>query len=117
MERYLVHAYEGWYGGMHGIEEWFISEGTRQEAFQDGCDASYDLMENHEVISSFYDEARSETDDKDDIEDYVAEMVDENVAVDLYLIREDTGHTTRELEFLLDDLGGEDFIQKYCEEI
>jgi len=117
MERYLVHAYEGCFGGMHGIEDWFISEGTRQDAFQDGCDASHDLMENHGVISDFYDDARSEIDDEDGIEEYVAEAVDENVCVDLYLIRDDTGHTTRELEFLLDDFGGEEFIEKYCEEI
>jgi hypothetical protein len=117
MERYLVHVYENMYGGMHGIERSFVTKnGTKKEFYEVGAEISRELMESYGIIDQFYDDAKSELEDDDAIEEYVEEMIEDNICVDIYPIRKENDSLSgEELQDILDSEGVNYFINEYCD--
>ena len=82
MAIYLIHACEQNYGGMHGIEDWDIIEGTRKEAENIAENMSIDVMYSYSFISDELAEEAKEYARADgvaelDWEDRVAEIEEE----------------------------------------
>ena len=82
MAIYLIHACEQSYGGMHGIEDWDIIEGTRKEAENIAENMSIDVMYSYSFISDELTEeaeeyARADGVTELDWEDRVAEIEEE----------------------------------------
>lgn len=57
---YVIHAYEGLYGGTHGMEDFRLFKGSESEAEAVAIYMSYDVMDSYNCIYSALEEQASE---------------------------------------------------------
>lgn len=94
MTRYVVHAYENTYGGLHGMENWFyLDTNSMNEVDEAATQASYEVMESYScIMESLEENARFACEDPDDEEEY-EQMLDEeceyNVAYNVYMLNDE----------------------------
>lgn len=84
MAIYLIHACDQTYGGLHGIEDWDIIEGTKQEAESQAENMSIEVQYNYDFIASMLREdaeeyARNDGVSELDWEERISE-IEENLA-------------------------------------
>ena len=102
---YYIHAFEATYGGLHGIEDHYVYDGTYGEAESIACDLSIDVMDQHGIDPS-----------DGEADDFYHEAYEDNIAYGIYKIKpekEKLGEV--ELTDLAFHLGSEYFIKEYCE--
>lgn len=124
MARYVVYACEQMYGGLHGMNEVFVTEACSEADVNEiALDASYDVMGSYSAIyedleNEIAEIAESEHIDEDDV-DTLDELRDqvyaENVDYAYHLINEDVAgiFTTKQLDKMASD-NYESFIETYC---
>lgn len=121
---YAVIACEDMYDGMHGMVDYFVIEGTEEDAYREGETASYDIMQEYgciweDIEESAKDRLEYEGEDEDEVdgelyERLLDEVMRDDVVVEVYPI---TKETTRSIEQLNDEFYNdpETFIREYCE--
>lgn len=113
---YLIHAFEGIFQGLHGIEEWDIVDcASEEEAYEIMEQMSYELMDQYNDVMHEL-EAVIEydtTDDMDqsDIDQLTEEVYAENVGGEIWKI--DPNKIT---DFLMEKCkrDPDEFVHKYC---
>ena len=118
MKKYAIYAYDNTYGGLHGYENYAIAD------FEDLKEAEMIAAEiSREVINDFglienemEDYINSEDYDEEASYEYEDELIEEDIAYDIYEIVDTKGLSDGELEnkFYNDK---EDFIKNYCKMI
>ncbi len=111
MNKYLIHAMEQNYHGLHGIKTYCIAEANNErELYDDAEMASREVMESYgEIMEDIYEAA-------DNDEEMVETLIEENIEYYIYKIKDDVNKTLRELDEEVWNLGIETFIEEYCEE-
>ena len=117
---YAIHAYDEFFGGMHGVEEYEVIKAENdEEANLFAEDLSRELIEMYgmhmetgwgqEAIDNGYPEGTS------DYERYIEERAEDDIAYSVYEITKETNLPIKELANLL-QADPEDFIKEYCAE-
>ena len=101
-KRYFIYAYEEFYSGLHGIYDYCFYYGTERQACDIGYEMSYDLIESYSFL---------ELCDEDATEDEREEAIQEDIAYEVWELREDAP-SDEELEEL--NLDPESYISDYC---
>jgi hypothetical protein len=110
--RVFIHAYEGQYCGLHGIEDLTCTEvNSVEEAYEIGKEMS------EEVISSFglEDEWLAEEDESEDCTDYGTYAEFYGLEYEIYKIKDEVHLSIEELDALCFQYGKDLFINEYCE--
>lgn len=115
---YLIHAYEGVYGGLHGMETSMIVRCTLREAEDIATDESYGIMQSYSCIyNSFAESAGDEGLEEGtyEYEEFIEQCMAENVS---YSIWEVVGRENEDLEVLEEEFQNSpyEFIEKYCKD-
>lgn len=112
---YAVHACEGRYCGLHGIESYaVIKADNEEEVIQYAQEASTEVIEDF-VINEFYEELEAEGLDEEDFEFELESMIAEDIAYDYYKITVPTDLPLEELDRLYYN-DPEEFLDKYCKD-
>lgn len=85
---YAVKIYEQIYGGMHGIQIEEVVDADCLEDVEIYCqETSVELQQDYNILEKMdvYDQAREETDNEDDYEQYLDDWLNENAAYEIYL--------------------------------
>ena len=124
--KYVIHAYEQSYGGLHGIENWRVVESNcYSDVEQEAIDMSIGVMESYDFIQEeltskacFYCEC-----DLCDVENgYIDEgvfdsafedAIYENVAYEIWEVKENSEFSVLEINHMLAD-DPNSFVEKYC---
>lgn len=112
---YLIKAYEGIYYGLHGIISYAVVETTYDGATDIARDMSYDLMESHSNLfyEDFKNDAESEGLEGEELDSYIEECYEENIAYEIYEVigrdDEDVDDLDKEMARYPDR-----FIKEYC---
>ena len=114
--RYAVKIYEQIYGGMHEIQVKEVIEADCLEDVKIYCqETSIELQQDYNILEEMgvYDQAREDTDNEDDYEQYLDDFLNENAAYEIYPIINSEDKTSEQLsiEFYYDP---EYFMVKYC---
>ena len=99
---FAIHAYEGIYQGLHGMEEYAVVDVDTEEQAEDiASEMSYEVMDSYYCIISAFEESASIYFEEGSREwnDFIEQARDENVAYDILEITGDTqGKSTSDLE-------------------
>lgn len=107
MERYIVYAYENCYGGLHGMYDIDIIEGEYEEVESLAEEMSYKVMDDYNCIEDYLEE--------NDNDEYPIEAVRaENVAYEIFQVRNDILLTTDELHEKIAKENIDTIRAKYC---
>lgn len=116
----LLYACEQNFGGMHGIEDYCVSEysdGTDLDKIyrEDIIPMSFEVMDSYSfIMEDIYEEALEWADEgTDEYYDVVDELMHQNVSGFVRVITNDDGKSTTELDGELSDLGVECFMERY----
>lgn len=116
---FAIHAYEGIFGGLNGMEETAIIDvNTLKEAEDYAIEMSYDVMNSYLCIQeAFEEDAISEgfEEQTQEWEEFIEECRAEDVAYDVWRILDTKGKTREELEKEFHN-DKENFIKKYCKD-
>ena len=110
--RVFIHAYEGQYCGLHGIEDLTCVEvNSIEEAKEIGREMSED------VITSFglEDEWLAEDDESEDCTDYGTYAEYYGLEYEIYKIKDEVDMSIEELDSKCAYLGDKMFVEEYCE--
>lgn len=115
---FAIHAYEGTYGGLHGIESFRVIQcDSRENAEQLAQEDSVEVMYSYgDIVDSFRQEAEDEglEEGTEDFEAYIGECIDGNVAYEVYEVVNPVGSLEEmETEFYNDP---DEFIKEHCRE-
>lgn len=109
MNIYLIHAYEGKYGGLHGMESCDIVEtDNEQEVNELGYSMSIEVMESYYEITDWLEEEAAECGyDKgtDEYDQALENVYDENVIYEYW--RLSNKHTLEEYQQMLANSNGD----------
>lgn len=113
-----ILAYDGIYGGLHGMNNHRIIEcETIEEAIYFARSDSAEVMYDYDVVEEFETDAEEEGIERDseEWEDYIEERIQENIDYELYEVVKDIYPIDEmELDFFNDD---ETFIKEHCREL
>ena len=112
MKRYFVYAYDQSYGGLHGMHEWCFMEGTYTEAMLYGAEMSANVIDSYSDIRYSLFECEDEEIYERYSEEEINEIIEEDIAFDIYEVRDDAP-SLEELEAMY--LDPETFIKEYCQ--
>ncbi len=126
MSKFVIHAYESIYGGLHGMDKWFIEEGRHEsDVYSDADEASRDVIRFYDCIfDKLLDRAENNASyiDYDDVRDAILcrleDEIDNDIAYDVWELN-DAGYvlynTMSEAEVdtkLYNEQ--EEFVAQYC---
>ena len=123
MKKYLIHAMENKFQGLHGIESLIVVEYDNiSDVYED---ASYHSEEVMTQYGSILDELEEEADElcqewygddysTDQFDDVYYDLICENKCYYIYQIRDEVTLSCEELENKAFHLGAESFIEKFC---
>lgn len=123
MKKYIVHAYEQSYGGLHGIETWFAIEGELLDVENRAAEESKELMLSYSFIeddllekANFYSGYDSE-DILDEVQKeewnfFLEDAIEENVAYSIWEVDIDNYDIAQINKMLTED--AESFVSKFC---
>ena len=119
MNIYLIHAMEGIYHGLHGMEDACIMEAeSRDELESIGSQMSLDIMESYgDIEEMLLENARSEAEfmgvdeleDSDEFENILNEEYGENIEYYIYQLSKE--YSVEEYEDMLSIYGAEEVIK------
>ena len=110
MSIYLIHAYEGRYGGLYGIEDWNIVTAANLEQAKDiARDMSIDVIESY-IGDELYNEAEEEAEYREtEVDELYNELIEEEIAYDIWEL--DSKYTIGQYDKMLEDNDYEVLIQ------
>ena len=112
-KKYFVYAYDGIYGGLHGMYDWVFMEGTYEEAEDYGIEMSRDVIDSYsEIRQSLFDYEDEEEIYERYSEEEIEEIIQEDIAFEIYEVRDDAP-SFKELEAM--NLDPESYIKEYCQ--
>ena len=116
---YVVRAYEQIYSGMHGMEDWFVTDADDlDDVEEEAREASFDVIASYgEIYESFESDAELNglEEGTDEWEAFIEESEHEDVAYDIWEVMTDK-YTFDEIdEFLSRDPDG--FVDEYCQPV
>lgn len=123
MKKYLIHAMENRFQGLHGIESLIVVEYDNiSDVYED---ASYHSEEVMTQYGNILDEIEEEADElcqewfgddysTDQFDDVYYDLICENKCYFIYQIRDEVTLSCEELENKAFHLGVEIFIEKFC---
>ena len=117
---YVIHAFEGIFQGLHGIEIWDICDcSSEEEAYEFMQEDSFILIEEYQDVKDELEEEieRNITEDMDqaDIDELTEKIYAENVSGEVFKInKEKTKDLTFRDLFIKLKNDPDDFITKYC---
>ena len=123
MKKYLIHAMENKFQGLHGIESLIVVEYDNiSDVYED---ASYHSEEVMTQYGNILDEIEEEADalcqewfgddySTDQFDDVYYDLICENKCYYIYQIRDEVTLSCEELENKAFHLGAEMFIEKFC---
>ena len=114
---FAIHAYEQWYDGLHGIENYEVIEAENFQEVEDYAESlSRDLIDDYNIVkeAGWYDEIKNATnltDEDDEFYDALEDYIDSDIAYDIYWLKE----TNQSLEALNEMYSNnpEKFLKKY----
>jgi len=119
MNIYLIHAMEGMYHGLHGMEDACIMEAeSRDELESIGSQMSLDIMESYgDIEEMLLENARSqaefmgvdEYEDTDEFENILNEEYGENIEYYIYQLSNE--YTVEQYEDMLSKYGAEELVK------
>ena len=119
---YAIHAREGIYQGLHGMERFIVEDHISDDfAFDSASEASLDIMDEYsDIADELQDQVESYREDNDYevSEDEAWDLVKhENIDFNIYKIKE--CYQTEDpmtLEYIFEE-DPDSFIEKYCDEL
>lgn len=115
--KYVIHAYEQMYSGLHGIEDYTFEEGDLKFIEETARELSFELMESYEfIVNDLHERAEfySGTDDDEEAEEFQESLdaaYEENVGYTIYLLEDDLSDE-EVLELLAND--PETLVRDHC---
>lgn len=103
-KRYFIYAYDGMYGGLHGIYDYDFDECTLHQAEERGYEMSYYVIESYSFI-------QEELCGEDASEEEINEAIQEDIAYEVWELRDDAPSFI-ELEAM--NLDPQSYIDDYC---
>jgi len=118
MQKYAIYAYDNTYGGLHGYENYAIVDCKDQkEAEMTGAEMSRDVINDFGLVDDEMEAyINSEDYDEEASYDYENELIEEDIAYEIYEVVDTKSLSDKELEskFYNDK---EEFIKDYCKMI
>ena len=124
--KYVIHAYEQSYGGLHGIENWrAVESNCYSDIEQEAIDMSIGVMESYDFIQEeltskacFYCECdlcdvENGYINEDEFNSALEDATCENIAYSIWKVSEDCDFSILEIDHMLAD-DPNDFVEKYC---
>ena len=119
--KYVIHACEQSYGGLHGIETCLVVEADDYSDVVDtACEASRELMGSYCFIEEalreqacFYCGVDEYDEEDEDLERAYEDAVEENIDYSIWRVNEDCPYNRNEIDQMIaDDLEG--FVEEFC---
>lgn len=118
MKKYAIYAFDNAYGGLHGYESYAIVDcKDQEEAELAGAEMSREVINDFGLIDDEMEAyVNSEDYDEEESYDYENELIEEDIAYQIYEIIDTKGISDEilEIEFYNDK---EEFIKNYCKMI
>ena len=112
MKRYFVYAYDQSYGGLHGMYDWCFMESSYEDAECTAAEMSANVIDSYSDIRySLFDCEEEEIYERYS-EEEINEIVQEDIAFEIYEVRDDAP-SFEELEAMY--LDPESYIKEYCQ--
>ena len=110
MSIYLIHAYEGRYSGLYGIEDWnIVTAANLKQAKDIARDMSIDVIESY-IDDELYNEAEEEPEySETEVDELYDELIEEEIAYDIWEL--DSKYTIEQYDKMLEDNDYEVLIQ------
>ena len=102
---YVIHAYEGLFQGLHGIEQWSVIEASCDE---EACEIAHEISE--EVIEDYLYAIPELSDIEDDEE--LSEAIEEDIDYTVYKLTLPTNASLDELNYYIYN-DPEEFLKQY----
>ena len=125
--KYVIHAYEQSYGGLHGIEDWrAVESDCYSDVEQEAIDMSMGVMESYEFIQEeitsqacFYCgcdmfDVENGNVDEEEFDSALNDATLENVAYEIWEVGENSEFSILEINHMLAD-DPEGFVGEYCQ--
>lgn len=113
---FAVHAYDGVYGGLHGMNEKAVIEVAKEEeAVEIAEEMSMMVIENYDdIYNTFVDEAdfNGLDNESDEWYEYIEDQIKEDIDYEVYKVKENNKSLEELNDLFLND--SDDFIKKYC---
>lgn len=103
-KRYFIYAYEEFYSGLHGIYDYRFDECTLHQAESQGHEMSYEVIESYSYLLE-------EICGEDATEEEIDEAIQEDIAYEIWELRDDAP-SFEELEEM--NLDPQSYIDEYC---
>lgn len=118
MKKYAIYAYDNTYGGLHGYESYAIVDcGDQDEAELTAREMSREVINDFGLVDDEMEAyINSEDYDEEDSYEYEDELIEEDIAYDIYEIVNTKGFSDEELENKFYN-NKEEFIKNYCKMI
>ena len=119
--KYVIHACEQSYGGLHGIETRLVVEADDYSDVVDAaCEASRELMGSYSFIEEalreqacFYCGVDEYDEEDEDLERAYEDAVEENIEYSIWRVNEDCPYSRDEIDQMIaNDLEG--FVEEFC---
>jgi len=120
MARYALYIYEDIYGGLHGINDVLVFEGTEKEACKEAYNRGWELLTSYGFLEDDLEEQVQDeiTDDMtfQDVDELRSQIFAEDIEYEVVEIDESKAaqYTTRQLDAILCDFGFKEFCNKFC---
>ena len=125
--KYVIHAYEQSYGGLHGIEDWrAVESDCYSDVEQEAIDMSIGVMESYEFIQEeitsqacFYCgcdmfDVENGNVDEEEFDSALNDATLENVAYEIWEVGENSEFSILEINHMLAN-DPEGFVEEYCQ--
>lgn len=120
-KRYVIHAMEQSYCGLHGIESWLVEVlNSFDEAVEYAVETSYEVMDSYGFIEEYLEEQAKEWAEEEDCELYSDEYYEQldwirndNINYHIYEVLPDCPMTCEEIERELAN-DPESFVEDWC---
>lgn len=103
-KRYFIYAYDEFYGGLHGIYDYCFNECTLRQAEEQGREMSYEVIESYGYLLE-------EICGEDATEEEINEAIQEDIAYEIYELREDAPSFEELYDMNLDP---QSYIEEFC---
>lgn len=119
--KFVIHAVEQQYRGLHGIESWFAeSFFSYQEAVDYAIEESYSVMDSYSFVQEYLEDQAKEWAEEegyfigsDEYYDYLEELRVENVEFDIYEVIFECPYTCEQIDKMLGE-DPEGFVEQWC---
>lgn len=111
MKKYFIYAYDSLYCGLHGMYEWCFIEGNYIDVVYEAIEMSANVIESYSDIRDTLFDCEDEEIYERYSEEEINEIVQEDIAYEIYEIREDAPSFEELYEMNLDP---QSYIEEFC---